>query len=118
LFRIAVNLCRDHFRRKKVRRIVSHYEREDSQADESVLIDHSENPAQILDREEKRRYIESAVGRLAPALRTVFVLRDIQGLSYGEIADMMSWRLGTVKSRLFRARRELAGILSPYMEEL
>lgn len=118
LYRIAVNLCRDHFRRKKVRRIVSHYEKEDNQADENILIDHGENPDQYLEREEKRRHIEAALDQLPPTLRTVFVLRDIQELSYEEIAGMMSWRLGTVKSRLFRARKELAQILSPIVEDL
>ena len=49
--------------------------------------------------------------------RTVFVLREIEGLSYEEIADAIGIKLGTVRSRLFHARKRLKEILQPLMEE-
>lgn len=51
--------------------------------------------------------IATAVGELPPAFRAAFILREYHGLEYGEIADMLDLELGTVKSRLARARRML-----------
>jgi RNA polymerase sigma-70 factor (ECF subfamily) len=49
--------------------------------------------------------------------RTVFVLREMEGLSYEAIADVVGIKLGTVRSRLFHARKRLREILQPLMEE-
>jgi RNA polymerase sigma-70 factor (ECF subfamily) len=51
-------------------------------------------------------------------LRTVFILRDVHEMSYDEIAKTLNWKLGTVKTRLFRARKELAVLLRPHLEIL
>lgn len=107
LFRIAVNLCRDHFRRKKVRNIVSSIIY-DSNEEELNLIDETQNPARDLESKETIIKIEQAMNSLPESLRMVFVLRDIQEFTYEEIAKTLKWSLGTVKSRLFRARKEIA----------
>jgi len=117
LIRIAVNLCRDHMRRKKVRRIITGFQRSDEQQQEREFIDKSQNPHKDLIVQERMEHLQSALLKLPSQLRIVFVLRDIQDLSYDEIAGTLNWRLGTVKSRLFRARKELAKILSPYRED-
>ena len=64
-----------------------------------------------------RRQIDNALKMLPDQARTVFVLREIEGLSYEEIADAIGIKLGTVRSRLFHARKRLKAILQPLMEE-
>ncbi len=118
LIRIAVNLCRDYMRRKKVRRIVTGFQKADEPDVERQFIDKSQNPVQDLIVKERMEYLQNALLKLPSSLKIVFVLRDIQDFSYDEIARTLNWRLGTVKSRLFRARKELARILSPYREDM
>jgi len=118
LFRIAVNLCRDHFRRSKVRKIVASLDRHEDPKQEHFLIDDSPNPLTSLEREENITTIRKAINQLPPTLRIVITLRDIQDMTYEEISKTLNWRLGTVKTRIFRARRQLAEILRPYREEL
>lgn len=115
LFRIAINLCRDQIRRKRVRSIISHYQ---SAEGEPVLKDQSQNPLGIVEQRDQADFLMKAINRLPHTLRIVLVLRDIQEMSYDEIASTLSWRMGTVKSRLFRARKELAKTLHPHLEEL
>ena len=117
LIRIAVNLCRDYIRRKKVRRIVTKFQKTDLQKEERQFIDKSQNPVQDLIVKEGMEYLQKALLKLPSSLKIVFVLRDIRDFSYDEIARTLNWRLGTVKSRLFRARNELAKVLRPYWED-
>jgi len=65
---------------------------------------------------ETRGQIEGAIAALPPKQRWLVVLRDIEGLSYDEIAEVTSLRVGTVKSRLHRAREKLARALAPLAE--
>jgi RNA polymerase sigma factor (sigma-70 family) len=78
----------------------------------------TETPADAAERSELRRAILAAVQQLPPDQRITFVLSDIQGLSYEEIADAMQTSLGTVKSRLSRARAKLRDALSAQPELL
>jgi RNA polymerase sigma-70 factor (ECF subfamily) len=114
IFTIAANLARDELRRKKrVGRNTSSLEEIPSDAipdPKSVLIDG-------IAQSELRERIEWAVGNLDEKYRTVFVLRDIEGKSYEEIAQVLEVRIGTVKSRLNRARLRLQTLLSPYLKE-
>lgn len=64
-----------------------------------------------------RQQIENALKMLPDQARTVFVLRELEGLSYEAIADATGIKLGTVRSRLFHARKRLREILQPLMEE-
>ncbi|HOI44140.1 MAG TPA: RNA polymerase sigma factor [Candidatus Aminicenantes bacterium] len=73
----------------------------------------AENPENRLFREEERKKIWEKLDLLSPELRMTLILRDIQGRSYEEIAGIMSLPLGTVKSRVNRARLQLAGLLRP-----
>jgi RNA polymerase sigma-70 factor, ECF subfamily len=68
-------------------------------------------PAERLEERERRERLESKVRLLTPAHRAVLVLRDVEGMSYEEIATVMETPLGSVKGRLHRARRELIHIL-------
>lgn len=64
-----------------------------------------------------RQQIDRALKQLPEQARTVFVLRELEGLSYEEIADATGVKLGTVRSRLFYARKRLKDFLQPLMEE-
>jgi RNA polymerase sigma-70 factor (ECF subfamily) len=64
-----------------------------------------------------RQQIDNALKTLPDQARTVFVLRELEGLSYEEIADATGIKLGTVRSRLFHARKRLKEILQPLVEE-
>lgn len=66
-----------------------------------------DDPAQSASRSQIRELIENAVSKLPDAFRTVFVLRDIEGCSIEETAALLDIRAGTVKTRLFRARRQM-----------
>ena len=70
-----------------------------------------EAPDTSLQHSELRVKIEAALGKLSPEHREVVVLKDVQGLSYKEIADVMESTLGTVMSRLFYARQKLQALL-------
>jgi RNA polymerase sigma-70 factor (ECF subfamily) len=67
-----------------------------------------ETPRDEAEKEERKRQFEEAIDSLPPKHRAVLALREVQGLSYDEIADALSIRRGTVMSRLFNARRMLA----------
>ena len=71
-----------------------------------------QDPAAILDAERKRQLVDAAIRSLAPPFREVIVLRELEGLSYAEIAQIASIPIGTVMSRLARARAELKTALS------
>jgi RNA polymerase sigma-70 factor (ECF subfamily) len=73
-------------------------------------------PAELLENTELNGQIKLALKLLPEQYRTVLVLRELQGLSYDEIAGLLSCALGTVKSRLSRAREKLQLILTPYLE--
>ena len=117
LFRIAVNVCRDHLRKKKVRRIVSRFAIDRDSGEEQEFADESPNPLRQVQSLEQRELIEKALQKLPASSRQVFVLREMQEFSYEEIAQALGWRLGTVKSRLFRARKELAELIGPQLED-
>ena len=63
------------------------------------------------------RKIHAAISDLPEQFRTIIVLREIQGLSYEEIASLTETNIGTVKSRLARARLKLQEVLEPYLKE-
>lgn len=80
------------------------------------LPDAAANPEAIFEREQVDTVIQRALGLLSVELRMVVVLSDIEGLSYEEIATGLRIPLGTVKSRLHRARQVLQQRLRPYLE--
>lgn len=70
------------------------------------------DPGVILDHERTRKVVDDAIRALAPPFREVIVLRELEGLSYADIAQIASIPIGTVMSRLSRARAELKGALA------
>lgn len=108
LYRITVNKCRDYLRKKRVRSIFVPIKDTDK---EPVAKSRNEN----LDIP---HLVRKAINKLPEKLKTPLILRDIDGFSYKEIADQMGCEVGTVKSRIFRARESLKVLLEPYQKEL
>ena len=70
-------------------------------------------PGADLERSEEEAILQAALNRLSVEHRAVLVLKDIDGLKYEEIADILAVPIGTVRSRIHRARLELKGLLDP-----
>lgn len=120
IYRIAVNLCKNHYRDKASRRRIRPLSIEDVErgyeASKSLpTVDVPPTPWEALDRKELRERIEDAISRLPYDQRVMVVLRDMQGLSYQEIADVVGVSLGVVKTRLSRARAALRKMLKHYL---
>jgi len=69
--------------------------------------DESLAPLTLIQRKEKERIIQEAINSLPPEFKTLIILRDIDGLSYEEITGITGLKMGTVKSRIARAREKL-----------
>ena len=112
VYRLASNACIDHLRRKKRRQDIDlpmpADEEDDSQPD---IPDERFQPEQELERQELRRAVADGLEQLSDEHRQVLVMREINGLSYQEIADVLDLEAGTVKSRIARARNSLRKIL-------
>lgn len=108
LYRITVNKCRDYLRKKKVRSIFVPIK--DSEHELTTRI----NPENM----DIPQLVRKGIEKLPDKLRIPLILRDIDGFSYKEIADQLECEVGTVKSRIFRARESLKIILEPYQREL
>jgi RNA polymerase sigma-70 factor (ECF subfamily) len=121
LYRIALNLCHNH-QKKHRRRSTTELQlvdapREDGEGEAFPLPDSRPLPAQISESAEMRQKLQDALRDLPENYRTVVVLRDIEGLSYEEIARITDSSLEAIKSRLFRARNTIRRLLEPYMNE-
>jgi RNA polymerase sigma-70 factor, ECF subfamily len=81
------------------------------------LIDKGESPFDNAAHEEVRAKVEQELREVSDPYRTVVILRDLEGMSYEEIAEIMRVSLGTVKSRLTRGREKLRKRLEPYVRE-
>ena len=113
LYRVTSNVCLDELRRGKRRKASSLDERIDAGW---APVDDMDTPEHHAMRTEQRRALERAIQELPEDMRSAVVLRDIQGCSYDEIADILGANVGTIKSRISRARARLREILSAQME--
>ena len=108
IYRIGVNVCKDMLAKQSKRNEQSiEVEDEDDERRTIDIVDCRYAPEQILENAELRTMLSKAIASLPEQQREVIVLRDIQGLSYEEIAGVLSLESGTVKSRLSRARENL-----------
>lgn len=118
MYRITYNLAIDHYR-SKGRKAAVHFE--DPALMESALEaegrpTYQTDPAELTDRAELTRILHEAMNRLSEKHRAIIVLREVEGLSYEEIASVLGIPKGTVMSRLFHARKNLQDLLQPYVE--
>ncbi len=111
LLRIVTNACYDQLRRQKRRPQTSLEDLVEDPDYSPSLTDRNESPEEALLNAELAHAIEAAIARLPFDQRIVLVLSDVQGLSYEEIAAATDASLGTVKSRLSRARARLRDYL-------
>jgi RNA polymerase sigma-70 factor (ECF subfamily) len=118
LLRIVTNACYDELRRRK-RRPQSSLEAlsvEEESTGSVHLASHAENPESYTQRMELHEAIQGCIDDLPDDQRSIAVLSDVEGLSYDEIAASLDLALGTVKSRLSRARGRLRDCLQGYRE--
>ncbi len=106
LLRITSNACMDLFRSSRRRQRDVSLDDEDTSL-EAVLPSAEEGPEEYALRQELGQWIQTGLARLPVDQRTVVALVDMQGLSYEEAAEAMGCNLGTVRSRLSRARHAL-----------
>ncbi len=109
LYTIALNVTRSELRKRKARKAVKPMSLEGAEHDPP---DRAEAGTEAVDRREQYEAALRALGELDPESREVVVLRDIEDLSYEEIAQVLGVPTGTVRSRLHRAREELRVRLS------
>lgn len=107
LYRLALNHCRDHLRRR----------RPETMPADDTLADFMPGPESRAETSDLRERVQEALMSLPVDWRAAVFLRDIEGLSYSEIAAVLEVELGTVKSRLARARLALARTLAPLREQ-
>ena len=118
LYRIAVNTARNAMASRQRRPL--DYEAELTEGEQSTVesrLRHDDTPEATVLSEEIRETVNNAVAALPEDLRTAIVLREVEGLSYEEIAVAMDCPVGTVRSRIFRAREAIDRSLKPLLDE-
>ncbi len=108
LYRITINKCKDYLRKMKIRSIFQSFK----DSEEELGYSPSTDEADVSE------IVREAIKKLPEKLRIPLLLKDIEGLSYQEIAESVQCEIGTVKSRIFRARESLKNILKPFEKEL
>lgn len=117
LYRITVNMCIDHIRKNQRVKNVEYDDgiaREDS--DHVMPSQLGLNPDKVYGQKELREKMLVALESLGEKHRTILILREVDGLSYEEIAEVLNISKGTVMSRLFHARRYFQEAISEYIE--
>ncbi len=114
VYRIAVNLALSNRRRRRLAHRVEAPNGFDSESSDDPS---KSDPTLPVERAERDRLIQNALSRLQPEQRAVVVLKDLDGLRYEEIADILGIPIGTVRSRLHRARSELREQLRWVLDE-
>ncbi len=111
LYRIAFNTAISMKRKKRAAISL------DSGASEASIDPHDPSeyikPGAVLERSEEEIRLQEALTRLSPEHRDVLIFKDIEGMKYEEIADLLGVPIGTIRSRLHRARLELRELLEP-----
>ena len=117
LYRIAVNTARNSIASRQRRPL--DYEAELSESEQNNVaarLKHDDTPEATVLSEEIHQTVNQAIEQLPEDLRTAIVLREIEGLSYEEIAAAMDCPVGTVRSRIFRAREAIDRALQPLLD--
>lgn len=118
LYRIAVNTAKNHLtalgRRPPKEDILA----EDAESyDSGVQLRESDTPENLVLSEELKRIVFETIENLPTELKTAITLRELEGLSYEEIAEAMQCPVGTVRSRIFRAREAIDAKIQPLMQQ-
>lgn len=118
LYRIGVNTAKNWLvaNGRRMLTVSEMVEDDNDHIEESILLRDDETPDRILMSKEIGETVEHAMAALPEDLRTAVSLREIDGLSYEEIAQIMDCPIGTVRSRIFRAREAIAARLRPLLD--
>ena len=118
LHRITINQCRN-WQRKWRRKFGLHHHlpARDDAADNPEMGSDEDNPDTLYEKMELGKIFRKCLRDLPEKNRTVFVLKEVEGLSYEEIARILKIKQGTVSSRLFYARKKLKGLIKKYENE-
>jgi RNA polymerase sigma-70 factor (ECF subfamily) len=118
LYRIAVNTAKNHIVAMNRRPIEYDLDLQESDGYElNVRLRNEDSPEKIAQRDELRQAVQSAIESLPDELRAAILFREIDGLSYEEIAHAMDCPVGTVRSRIFRAREAIDKTIQPLIGE-
>jgi RNA polymerase sigma-70 factor, ECF subfamily len=119
IYTIASNLAKNELRNRSRNPLVLFQTIRKNWQDEDRPLqfeDHTSRPDDLFRKRHLRSLVEASVEQLPVHHREVFVLRELEGKSYEEIAEITSCNLGTVKSRLNRARNAFASIIEPHLD--
>jgi RNA polymerase sigma-70 factor, ECF subfamily len=117
LYRIAINTAKNTLVSNRRRPVDFDLDLQDpEQYERHARLKDVDTPEGVLLTEEIREVVEHAMAQLPEDLRTAIVLREIEGLSYEEIAEAMDCPVGTVRSRIFRAREAIDKRLQPLLD--
>jgi len=118
LYKIASNLCIDKYRRSGLeKRIFTSMETDSDDGEGQVtreIPDTKCDPQLLYQTEETKQYVHAAIDKLPEKLKAAILLYDLEGMSYEEVSEALNCPIGTVKSRLFKARMQLRILLAPY----
>jgi RNA polymerase sigma-70 factor (ECF subfamily) len=118
LYRIAINTAKNHLVAAKRRPVDFEVDLQDPESYEiNARLQDNDTPDRIAQRDELRETVEDAIARLPEELRVAIVLREIEGMTYEEIARAMECPVGTVRSRIFRAREAIDGRIGPLVRD-
>jgi len=129
LFRIGINLAISQLRRDERRRTFSldgfsasnngsMHEGDQAAGLAGQIASRGDQPSHAMERREKHQIVLDALGRIDPEYRALLIMRDVEGFAYQQMSDALNVPLGTLKSRLFRARIALRDELAPHLTEL
>jgi len=117
LYRIAINTAKNYMVARGRRPPSTDVDVEDAEFMEgNAALTDIETPEAAQEKEDLQRVINEAIDELPEDLRTAFTLREFSGLSYEEITDIMGCPVGTVRSRIFRAREALDKKIRPLLD--
>jgi RNA polymerase sigma-70 factor (ECF subfamily) len=117
LYRIAINTAKNALVSNRRRPVDFDLDLQDpDQYERQARLKDADTPEGVLLTEEIRQVVEKAMEQLPEDLRTAIVLRELEGLSYEEIAEAMDCPVGTVRSRIFRAREAIDKKLKPLLD--
>ncbi len=117
LYRIGINTAKNHLVARGRRPSNQDIDVEDAeQFGHTEQMSDVDTPEAVLLSEEIKEKVTETIAKLPPDLRQAITLRELEGLSYEEIAEVMNCPIGTVRSRIFRAREAIDGVLKPLIE--
>jgi len=116
LYRIAVNTAKNYLVAAKRRPVEYDLDLQDpEQYDMQARLKDIDSPERMMMKDEVQRTIDEAIDELPEDLRTAIVLRELEGMTYEEIAETMECPVGTVRSRIFRAREAISKRIEPLL---